>query len=136
MLSVMNDDELFRYRMHRDGPPGYRPCTIEWPHEGPCSHEPEFGFLEFVRDYHAWRDAFDEARNRYAEAMPCLSGASCGYHVDTCRNCRLVYEAALAIAGDPPDPRDYRPVPKHLATCQHGNELSDCDACDGGDRDR
>lgn len=27
-----------RERLHRLGPPGYAPCTREWPHEGPCAH--------------------------------------------------------------------------------------------------
>ncbi|TAL40918.1 MAG: hypothetical protein EPN91_12005, partial [Salinibacterium sp.] len=30
--------ETFHYRMHRDGSPGYAPCTRDWPHDGPCAH--------------------------------------------------------------------------------------------------
>lgn len=105
----MNEDELFRFKMHKEGPPGFQPCTRPWPHDGPCAHEPEFGFLEFAKDYDEWLRKWTDVRAKYEEAMPCLAGASCCYHVDMCRNCRLGIDAADAIAGGPPDPRDYRP---------------------------
>lgn len=109
MVPRSPEDELFRARMHFKGPPGYEPCTREWPHAGPCAHHlkgapPE----EFVIDYSDWLDRYRSAFGRFERAMPCIAGSSCGYYVVTCENCKLVMEAASAIAGPPPHPGDYR----------------------------
>lgn len=34
------DDPDFRQRMHFMGPPGFKPCTRLWPHDGSCAHAP------------------------------------------------------------------------------------------------
>ena len=101
-------DELYRFRMHRDGPIGFEPCTRDWPHDGPCAHKPEPGFLEFGVEYDAWLKRWFEVRNKYAEAMPCVD-SNCCYRNPMCRNCRLGIDATDAICGGPPDPRDFKP---------------------------
>lgn len=38
-LVPLSPEQLeFKERMHREGPPGYQPCTRSWPHAGPCAH--------------------------------------------------------------------------------------------------
>jgi hypothetical protein len=67
--------------------------------------------MEFCVDYDAWSDRYFKAFRAYEEAMPCLD-SNCCYRNPMCRNCRLVIDAADAIAGDRPDPRDYKPEPE------------------------
>lgn len=105
---MTEEDELFRRRMHFNGPPGFQPCTRKWPHDGPCAHIPIPA--TYIADYTDWIERHDEVWGRFAEALPCQD-SNCCYRSPMCRNCSLVVEATSAIVGPPPYPGDYRDEP-------------------------
>lgn len=70
-----------REQLHRDGPPGYGPCTRSWPHDGPCAHpEESYGTIKRYRSMPVRRAVSPASSLQRAKAREgCrVHGLACG----------------------------------------------------------